>query len=148
MVRLYKLLNEHKYLESAIQLAGNFRISTDKGGVLRKVEISKNKTFLLLEEYPTDNLTGVLNGHIFGMWGLYDLGTIEKDIAEYFNILSTSLIENFSIWDGKFWSLYDSRHLDKKLKIMLVHYHMLHIKMFIILYELQVIRNMLHFVKK
>ena len=149
MVRLHKLTNSQTYLDNARKLIKNFYLNVENGGILREVDVNKKEKLLLLEEYPTNNLSGVLNGHIFGLWGLYDLGTIDEEVNNYFRELSINLTRNLSIWDGGFWSLYDARHLDgETMNYASVHYHMLHVRMILILYRITGAKEYANFAEK
>ncbi|MDW3208244.1 MAG: D-glucuronyl C5-epimerase family protein [Reichenbachiella sp.] len=132
LVRLYELLKKEEYLIFAKKLAQNFFIKVDNGGVLRKIN-----NLMIFEEYPTKELSGVLNGHIFGLWGLKDLGKYDQLYETHFNNLSINLAENLKVWNGNFWSLYDASHLvGKRKNYASAHYHLLHVKMIMVMYKL------------
>ncbi|MEP3387667.1 MAG: D-glucuronyl C5-epimerase family protein [Reichenbachiella sp.] len=136
LVRLYEELDKMEYLEFARNLVKNFSIPVDKGGILRNVEYNGEK-LIILEEYATENLSGVLNGHIFGLWGLYDLGKHDKNSLKLFEEYGANLANNLKIWNGNYWSLYDATHLiGKKPNYASIHYHMLHVKMLFVMFSL------------
>jgi hypothetical protein len=61
------------------------------------------------EEYPTDPPSFVLNGAIFAMWGLYDVGVGLDDapVRAAFEAAVDMLADNLHRWDLGFWSRYD-----------------------------------------
>lgn len=135
MVRLYENFGLKKYLSSAENLLTNFFLEVKDGGVQRKYRIDKNQSIVILEEYPSSQLSGVLNGHISGLWGLYDLGRHIERSNQLFIELSNQLADNLNLWDGNYWSLYDINYLVKNKKnYASIHYHMLHIKQLFVMY--------------
>ena len=61
------------------------------------------------EEYPTDPPSYVLNGGIFALWGLYDVGAAlgDDEIAREFEQGADTLAANLHRWDTGYWSRYD-----------------------------------------
>lgn len=136
LVRLNQISNKESYITFAKELAKSFFVSIEEGGVRREIS-HRTGRLVLLEEYATSHLSGVLNGHIFGLWGLYDLAQIDNQYFAEFDFLQKNLSENLDIWNGKFWSLYDATHLEgKKMNFASAHYHLLHVKMLLILYRI------------
>ncbi|UXX80596.1 D-glucuronyl C5-epimerase family protein [Reichenbachiella carrageenanivorans] len=133
LTRLYSLEKDTKYLTQAKKLGENYQIEVNQGGVLRKVE---NPRISILEEYPSDNISGVLNGHITALWSIYDLGKFDEKYKILFTTLSRELAKHLNIWITNNWSLYDISHLSKKKQnLASIHYHMLHIKQILVLFK-------------
>lgn len=61
------------------------------------------------QEYPTTPISHVLNGGIFAIWGMYDVGIALDDAsaAGEFTEYAATLAENIHRWDVGFWSRYD-----------------------------------------
>lgn len=136
MVRLYEELNESKYLDYALKLSENFRVSVEDGGILRKVNYN-NKELVILEEYPTSELSGVMNGHIFALWGLYDLGRYDNETNEYYKVIVENFGQNLKVWIGRQWTFYDATHIiGRKKNYASAHYHLLHVRMLLIMYKI------------
>ncbi len=138
LTRLYALLGEDKYLTDAVKLFENFKLEVEEGGVLRKVTVPESNSVLrVLEEYPSERLSGVLNGHITALWGVYDLGQYHEESEELFDDLALELANYISLWDGKRWSNYDIAYLKgKKKNIASIHYHMLHVQQLFVMHQL------------
>lgn len=135
LVRLFETFEKEKYLVAAERLLENFFITIEDGGIRRDINLKTGKVITILEEYPAKELSGVLNGHISALWGLYDLGRHNALSKSLFETLSQQLANNLNLWDGKYWSLYDLGHLcGRRKNYASAHYHMLHIKQFYILY--------------
>ncbi|MBI2632908.1 MAG: hypothetical protein HYW78_00770 [Parcubacteria group bacterium] len=91
-----------------------------------------------IEEYIVSPPTHILNGFIWGLWGIYDLWLFTKE-NKYKNLFDDSiatLLKNIHRYDNGFWSLYQLKH--KKLLRMLASpfYHRLHIIQLKILYKM------------
>ncbi|TRX72003.1 D-glucuronyl C5-epimerase family protein [Carboxylicivirga sp. M1479] len=138
LTRLYTLSEEDSYLDAAIKLFANFKLTVEEGGVLRNVKINDTGCKVsVLEEYPSEELSGVLNGHITALWGLYDLGKHYEESNRLFNELSSQLADNISLWDEKKWSNYDITYLTgKKKNLASIHYHMLHVQQLFVMFQL------------
>jgi len=133
LVRLYRLEKKEEYLIGAEKIAKNFTIPVEDGGILRMVD-----GLTILEEYPAEKLSAALNGHIFALWGLYDLGQEIKWAKDLFDKLIKELAENIHLWDGGYWSLYDLGYKNEggKKNYASAHYHMIHVKQLLILYRI------------
>lgn len=104
LVRIYSLTKNDMYLISAKRALKLLLTNLDEGGVQRNV---KNK--IILEEAPTEGTSGILNGWVFALFGVYDFinfygSTEEKKILDS---LVIDLIDSISEFDTKFWSYYD-----------------------------------------
>ncbi len=57
--------------------------------------------YLWYEEYPSSDFCHVLNGKLFGMWGLWDYYclTRDKDALRLFQGAIASILDNYPIWD-------------------------------------------------
>jgi hypothetical protein len=138
LCRLYLRFDDRRHLDAAILLFENFRLDVNEGGVLRKVNsIHVRNNLHILEEYPSMEISGVLNGHITALWGLFDLGKHHKESKDFFIELSNELSENLFLWDNPKWSNYDIAYLcSKKKNKASIHYHMLHIQQLFVMYKI------------
>jgi len=104
LVRLYKETEDERYGEAARRALKPFGVSVRRGGV--RASLGDGPFF---EEYPTLPPSLVLNGAIFALWGLYDVGVGLGDAeatAEFDDGVRT-LAENLGRWDTGRWSRYD-----------------------------------------
>src|SRR4029077_6279457 len=80
------------------------------------------------EEYPTSPPSYVLNGAMFAIWGVRDvgLGLDDRAARETFDELVNTLAESLHRWDLGYWSRYDlSPH--PTINVASSFYHNLHI---------------------
>jgi len=132
LLRAYQLTGDEKYLDTAHSTWKIFHLSVDKGGVISYFPDQKP----FIEEYPSPAfLTGVLNGFIFAIFGIYDYAIyINKNFAhDFFLKLIDSLKDNLYRYDCGYWSYYD---LMKPLRLTSKSYHRLHIEQLNGLYEI------------
>jgi hypothetical protein len=104
LVRLFLETGEERYAEAARRALLPLRVDSDQGGVRATVG---NLSFP--EEYPTSPPSLVLNGGIFAMWGLYDVGVGlgDTDALAAFHEAIDALAANLTRWDLGYWSRYD-----------------------------------------
>jgi len=91
----YNLTSDDKYLTGAELVFSTFSDSTSE---YRFVVIEDD--YLYLEEYPSPDSCHVLNGFIFGMWGLWDFYTItesEESLRLFKGSLKT-ILDNYYDW--------------------------------------------------
>ena len=127
LARTYILTKESKYLRSAL-LAIDFMLIDKKNGGVSDYENDQ----LVLLEYT--NKSVVLNGWIFGIFGLVDIMKIsdnQKYRDAFMNTIDTLKIK-LKDFDNGFWSTYD---LSRKT-ISSRFYHQLHISQIDALYQL------------
>lgn len=103
LLRAYKITNDVRFLRTAEKALSPFEIDIRHGGVLGKF-----KNVIFYEEYPSEKFSGVLNGFIFSLFGLYDLMLLNNSKAEkLFNTGIAGLIELIKYYDLNYWSRYD-----------------------------------------
>jgi heparosan-N-sulfate-glucuronate 5-epimerase len=122
-VRIYKETGEEAYADAARMALEPLSVRTADGGAM---ELLGGRPFP--EEYPTDPPSFVLNGGIFSLWGMYDVGTglgDERALATFEEGLDT-LVANLHRWDTGWWSLYDI-YPRKHKNVASFAYHQLHI---------------------
>lgn len=138
LIRALKETNDSKYKQAVDEAIKVFDVSTDSGGV-NYVDSSGDSW---IEEYIVHPPTHILNGFIWGLWGLYDYGTFmndEKVLIKYNSYVDT-LIKNLDKYDTGFWSLYE--HSGTWLgMIASTFYHKLHIVQLKVLYQLTKIKK-------
>jgi hypothetical protein len=104
LVRVHAATGEERYAEAALRAIEPLARSVFEGGaavVLGGV--------LVPEEYPTEPPSLVLNGIIFGLWGIRDVavGLRDPDATRSFEAGVDALAENIGRWDRGWWSTYD-----------------------------------------
>ena len=104
LVRLAAETGEDVMLEAALRARLPLLRSTDAGGVQSLLGGGP-----LLEEYPTEPASHVLNGAVFALWGCLDLylAAAESEMRELFEAGVDTLAQNIWRWDTGWWSRYD-----------------------------------------
>jgi len=133
LIRALKETNNPIYKQAAVEAIKVFDVGIDFGGV-NYVDPDGNHW---IEEYIVHPPTHILNGFIWGLWGLYDYGIYLKDekvLSQFENYIKT-LEKNLDTYDTGFWSLYE--HSGTWLgMIASTFYHKLHIVQLKVLFEL------------
>jgi peptidoglycan/xylan/chitin deacetylase (PgdA/CDA1 family) len=130
--RLHLQTGEERYADAARRSLKPMLVAVSEGGAFAHLEGSP-----LVEEYPTDVPSWVLNGAIFALWGFHDVATglSDEDAKERFETLTASLSENLWRFDTGFWSRYDI-YPHPISNVASPAYHALHIKQLKVLGEL------------
>lgn len=106
MIRAYLYSKDVRYFESAEKAIDFMLLPIEIGGTT----IQTNKG-ISLEKYPPENgkVSSVLNGWIFGLFGLYDyyLVTNSQKIKEIFDTSCKTLTNKIMEYDCGYWSKYD-----------------------------------------
>jgi heparosan-N-sulfate-glucuronate 5-epimerase len=104
LVRIFNETGDERYAEAARRALLPLSVDAAEGGVRAMLG---GRSFP--EEYPTRPPSFVLNGAIFTMWGLRDVGVALEDSAarEAFEQAVDTLAENLHRWDLGYWSRYD-----------------------------------------
>ncbi len=132
LLRAHQLTDEQKYFEIAHFARKVFDLSVNEGGVISYFLDQKP----VIEEYASPEfLTGVLNGFIFAIFGVYDFAqyTGDKTANQFFIELIDSLKNNLARYDSGFWSYYD---LKLPMRLASKAYHRLHIEQLQVLHEI------------
>uniref|UniRef100_T1JNE4 heparosan-N-sulfate-glucuronate 5-epimerase n=1 Tax=Strigamia maritima TaxID=126957 RepID=T1JNE4_STRMM len=153
LTRAYRSTGELKYLSSALQALGLFKIASQEHGVMTKFL----EKYVWYEEYPTIPSSFVLNGFIYALLGLYDVkeGCIyeEKNRRDQANLLPAcseqkleevtglyndgmhSLKKMLPLFDSGSSSIYDLRHFTLGVAPNLARwdYHTTHIDQLLLL---------------
>lgn len=132
LLRAHQLTGEQKYLDTANGAWKIFQVSVEDGGVISYFSDQQP----MIEEYPSPEImTGVLNGFMFAIFGVYDFAKyLENEAAnQFFLKLIDSLKHNLNRYDCGFWSYYD---LKSPLRLTSKAYHRLHIEQLNELYQL------------
>jgi heparosan-N-sulfate-glucuronate 5-epimerase len=104
MVRLFAETGQERFAEAARRALLPLEIDAADGGVRAMLGGGA-----FPEEYPTDPPSFVLNGSIFAIWGLYDVGVglDEPETLKAFEVAVDTLALNIHRWDLGYWSRYD-----------------------------------------
>jgi hypothetical protein len=123
LVRLHLETGEERYAEAARLAMLPVFTRTGEGGAS---ELLDGRPFP--EEYPTNPPSFVLNGGIFTLWGLFDVGRGlgEAEIASSFEEGVDTLAANIQRWDTGWWSTYDL-YPHPRRNVASFAYHRLHI---------------------
>ncbi|MCX7922463.1 MAG: D-glucuronyl C5-epimerase family protein [Clostridia bacterium] len=133
LVRVYVLTGDSKYLDGASKAFKAFRYHVNEGGVIN-YDASGN---LFLEEVPTKKVSGILDGFLFAIFGVYDYYVItgDADAHELFESSVNTLSNRLHDYDMRFWSRADL-YIDKPKMIASTFYHKLHVSQLKALYEI------------
>jgi heparosan-N-sulfate-glucuronate 5-epimerase len=104
LTRLHLATQDERYATAAQRAVRAMALPSADGGVQARLEGSAWP-----EEYPTDPPSFVLNGGIFALWGLYDvgIGLRDADVSRAFAQGADTLARNLHRWDTGYWSRYD-----------------------------------------
>jgi len=105
LMRAYQYSGERIYLESAKHAFEVFRISVKEGGISVFYEYGT-----WYEEYPdAESPSHVMNGHIWALFGLWDLYRVTRDpeVLYYFTRGVSALRADLDRFDTGYWVLYD-----------------------------------------
>ena len=133
LVRAYAETGNHRYLESAKAAFEALQRETGDGGMVHVDE----RGDIWLEEYIVSPPTHILNGFMWGMWGVYDffLATGDTVAERMFEAMVQTLRNNLSNYDLGFWSLYEQSGTWLPM-IASPFYHQLHIVQLRLMYVL------------
>lgn len=105
LIRAYKYTGDEKYFLCAKKACDFFDISISNNGVKRNFILNKIDGFIY-EEYPRQELNGVLNGYISAILGIYELSLIDKKYIEVFENNIKNLQDILPLFDLGYWSNY------------------------------------------
>jgi hypothetical protein len=101
LVRAYRVTSDKKYLHSACNAANFLQLDISQDGTRREIECG-----FILEEYPVKKLSGVLNGYITAILGLYELSQFKNEYLSQFEQNFENLKKILPLYDAGFWSFY------------------------------------------
>jgi heparosan-N-sulfate-glucuronate 5-epimerase len=133
LVRAYKETQNDAYLRVMKKILISFKTDVRDGGVNYK----DNESNLWIEEYIVNPPTHILNGFIWGMWGLRDYYIYfnDKEIKKIFNKYSETISKNLGKYDLGYWSRYEISGTFLPM-IASKFYHKLHICQLKIMFDL------------
>jgi hypothetical protein len=122
-VRVYGETGDERFAEAARRALLPMGVDSRDGGVRAWLD-----GHAFPEEYPTDPPSFVLNGAIFSLWGIHDVGAGLGDAqaAAMFAEAVDMLAENLHRWDVGYWSRYDL-YPHPVLDVTSSFYHDLHV---------------------
>jgi heparosan-N-sulfate-glucuronate 5-epimerase len=132
LLRAHQLTDDQKYLDTAFGAWKIFQVLVQNGGVIAYFPNGSP----MIEEYPsTVMMTGVLNGFISAIFGVYDFAQYldDKQAEQFFLKLVASLIHNLNHYNCGYWSYYDQK---LPMRLTSKAYHRLHIEQLKALYEI------------
>lgn len=123
LVRLHLETGEQRYADAARMALEPLSVRTPDGGAMNLLE---GRPFP--EEYPTEPPSFVMNGAIFTLWGMYDVGRGlgDSDAMAAFEDGVDTLVANLHRWDTGWWSLYDI-YPHPQRNVASPAYHTLHV---------------------
>jgi len=123
LVRIHLETGDDRYAEAARRALRPLDVPSSEGGASASLEGGS-----LPEEYPTEPPSFVLNGAIFALWGLRDVGIAlgDDDALARFRDGVDVLAENVHRWDTGVWSRYDL-YPHPVVNVASTAYHALHV---------------------
>lgn len=123
LVRIHLETGDDRYAEAARRALRPLAVPSSEGGASASLEGGS-----LPEEYPTEPPSFVLNGAIFALWGLRDVGIAlgDDDALARFRDGVDVLAENVHRWDTGVWSRYDL-YPHPVVNVASTAYHALHV---------------------
>jgi len=120
LLRAFQLTGDVRYMDAATRAFGAFNHDIEEGGVA-----SRAGGEIWLEEYPTTPPTHVLNGFIYGMFGILDYRrATASDVAQaLWDRCIATLRANLWRYEMAHWSRYDV--LSRQIAVP--HYHQVHV---------------------
>lgn len=108
LAKMYDKTKESRYGKAALEALRPLRTEVADGGVLRKFEGRLD----FYEEYPTPTPTHVLNGYLFALIGVYDVGELmdDKTAREMFQGGLKTLDRMLPLYDLSYRTSYDLLH--------------------------------------
>tara|TARA_B100000965_G_scaffold138450_1_gene115259 strand:- start:6859 stop:7836 length:978 start_codon:yes stop_codon:yes gene_type:complete len=134
LCRAYRVTENNQYLDSIEKVYQSFLVDVKNGGVTFK----DRQGNIWIEEYIMEkNPTHILNGFIWGLWGIYDywLLTNNKDVEKLFYEYVKTIEHNIKKYDIGYWSLYELSKLPIDMRAS-IFYHKLHIVQLNILFKM------------
>lgn len=124
LIRLALETGEEEFADAAARALKTMRLPVAEGGTLTEID-----GIPVLEEYPTPRPSAVLNGAIFALWGLYDIGIglDDDDAMQFFEEASSGLAALVGRYDLGWWSRYDL-YPHPRPNVATPAYHLLHIR--------------------
>jgi len=101
LLRAYQYTGEDKYFKCAKKACDFLEVDVDHGGVKREFA----NTFIY-EEYPREELNGVLNGYISAVIAIYELSKIDNMYESLYKMNIKNLKNILPNFDNGFWTYY------------------------------------------
>lgn len=104
LLRAAQALNDERYRAAANEAMRSLSLDIAHGGVLLE-----DGDDLWIEEYLTEPPTHILNGFIWGLWGVYDHWLVTRDasVRARFDRHVETIERNLARFDTGSWSRYD-----------------------------------------
>jgi len=119
MLAVYRITNEHHFLQTACLAANSMAVPIDYGGIA----IELNNAGLWFEEYAKQGILPpcVLNGHNFALEGLWYLSLADKSYKQLFEKGIKGLKLLLPKFDVGIWSRYDLTGIPANRKYQKIH---------------------------
>ena len=133
LLRAYNETKDEKYFMAHQFAWVSMTKNVSEGGVIY-TDASGN---IWLEEYIVSPPTHILNGFLWGLWGIYDTWIfVQDEIAKsLFQSLVETLIKHLIQYDTGYWSLYEQSGTNLPM-LASPFYHDLHIAQLNVMYKL------------
>lgn len=105
LIRAYRYTEEDKYLKCAKKACDFLEVDIEQNGVKRVFEKGGIKSFIY-EEYPRKELSGVLNGYISAIFGIYELASYDSKYQQLLQKNMKNLKKIMPLYNLDYWTYY------------------------------------------
>lgn len=133
LVRAAMITGEPRYADAASKAFESFTRDPSRGGVVVRDEAERP----WIEEYLVDPPSHILNGFIWGLWGVYDFARWSGEpVAKHlWQEGVETLARNLPRYDTGNWSLYELPVVGRRM-LASPYYHRLHVVQLRVMYRL------------
>ena len=101
LLRAYRYTGDNKYLKCAKKACDFLEVDVGHSGVKREFD-----DVFIYEEYPREELNGVLNGYISAVLALYELAQLDSEFQDIYLKNIQNLKKILPQFDSVFWTYY------------------------------------------
>ena len=126
LLRAAAIERAEAFVEAAMRAAQPFRANVQHGGVVYR----SKRGDVFLEEIAAVPASHILNGHIFALWGLIELQSLQPQawLGELIGAATATLRSRLTLYDAGYWSHYSLLGTPAGFRhVAVLKYHAFHI---------------------